>query len=99
MISCAAAKDGGEIARLRREAYIQAHIDHPNVARGHDLDQMPDGSMYVVMERLHGRSLADKLSREQVIAPGFALPATWIVHTVGPVWHGGDRGEPALLAE
>ena len=29
---------------------------------------------------------------------GFALPARWIVHAVGPVWHGGDRGEPALLA-
>ncbi|MBS2016519.1 MAG: serine/threonine protein kinase [Deltaproteobacteria bacterium] len=70
----AAARDGGEIARLRREAYIQVHIDHPNVARVHDLDQMPDGSMYVVMERLHGRSLADKLSREHVIAPGFAIP-------------------------
>ena len=35
---------------------------------------------------------------DAVITPGFALPATWIVHTVGPVWHGGDRGEPALLA-
>lgn len=70
----AAAKDGGEIARLRREAYIQVHIDHPNVARVHDLDQMPDGSMYVVMERLHGRSVADKLSREHILAPGFAIP-------------------------
>ncbi|MDB4941829.1 MAG: serine/threonine protein kinase [Labilithrix sp.] len=70
----AAAKDGGEIARLRREAYIQVHIDHPNVARVHDLDQMPDGSMYVVMERLHGRSLADRLSREHIITPGFAIP-------------------------
>jgi O-acetyl-ADP-ribose deacetylase (regulator of RNase III) len=30
--------------------------------------------------------------------PGFALPARWIIHTVGPVWHGGDRGEPELLA-
>jgi eukaryotic-like serine/threonine-protein kinase len=70
----AAAKDGGEIARLRREAYIQVHIDHPNVARVHDLDQMPDGSMYVVMERLHGRSLADKLSREHIVAPGYAIP-------------------------
>lgn len=70
----AAARDGGEIARLRREAYIQVNIDNVNVCRVHDLDQMPDGSMYVVMERLHGRSLADKLSREHVIAPGFALP-------------------------
>ena len=23
--------------------------------------------------------------------PGFALPARWIIHAVGPVWHGGDR--------
>lgn len=29
---------------------------------------------------------------------GFALPARYVIHTVGPVWHGGDRGEPALLA-
>ena len=70
----AAARDGGEIARLRREAYIQVNIDAINVCRVHDLDQMPDGSMYVVMERLHGRSLADKLSREHIIAPGFAIP-------------------------
>lgn len=26
------------------------------------------------------------------------LPARWVVHTVGPVWRGGDRGEPDLLA-
>jgi O-acetyl-ADP-ribose deacetylase (regulator of RNase III) len=32
------------------------------------------------------------------ITPGFALPATWVIHTVGPVWRGGDSGEPALLA-
>ena len=70
----AAARDGGEIARLRREAYIQVHIEHPNIARVLDLDQMPDGSIYVVMDRLVGRSLADKLSRDGLLAPGFAIP-------------------------
>ena len=30
--------------------------------------------------------------------PGFALPARWIIHAVGPVWHGGGEGEPDLLA-
>jgi O-acetyl-ADP-ribose deacetylase len=29
---------------------------------------------------------------------GFALPARWIIHTVGPVWRGGGRGEAELLA-
>jgi O-acetyl-ADP-ribose deacetylase (regulator of RNase III) len=32
------------------------------------------------------------------LTPGFRLPARWIIHTVGPVWHGGGAGEPALLA-
>ena len=30
--------------------------------------------------------------------PGFRLPAKWIFHAVGPVWHGGTRGEAELLA-
>lgn len=29
---------------------------------------------------------------------GFGLPARWIIHTVGPVWAGGERGEPETLA-
>ena len=32
------------------------------------------------------------------ITPGFNLKARWIIHTVGPVWKGGHRGEPELLA-
>ena len=32
------------------------------------------------------------------ITPGFRLPARWILHAVGPVWHGGGRGEACLLA-
>jgi O-acetyl-ADP-ribose deacetylase (regulator of RNase III) len=35
---------------------------------------------------------------DAVVTPGFDLPARWIVHTVGPVWHGGGQDEPALLA-
>ena len=35
---------------------------------------------------------------EAVITPGFALPARFVIHTVGPVWRGGDRGEAASLA-
>jgi O-acetyl-ADP-ribose deacetylase (regulator of RNase III) len=34
---------------------------------------------------------------EARITPGFRLPARWVIHTVGPVWHGGNSGEPDLL--
>lgn len=34
---------------------------------------------------------------EAKITPGFKLPAKYVIHTVGPVWHGGSRNEPALL--
>lgn len=30
--------------------------------------------------------------------PGFRLPARWVIHAVGPVWHGGGAGEDELLA-
>jgi O-acetyl-ADP-ribose deacetylase (regulator of RNase III) len=35
---------------------------------------------------------------EARITNGYRLPARYVIHTVGPVWHGGDKGEPELLA-
>ena len=32
------------------------------------------------------------------ITPGFRLPARFVIHAVGPVWHGGKQREPELLA-
>ncbi len=32
-----------------------------------------------------------------VITTGGNLPARWVIHTVGPIWHGGGRGEPETL--
>jgi O-acetyl-ADP-ribose deacetylase (regulator of RNase III) len=32
------------------------------------------------------------------LTPGFRLPARYVIHTVGPVWHGGGHGEAELLA-
>ena len=32
------------------------------------------------------------------ITRGYGLPAQWVIHTVGPIWRGGNAGEAALLA-
>jgi len=34
---------------------------------------------------------------EARITQGYRLPAKYVIHTVGPVWSGGNRGEPELL--
>lgn len=35
---------------------------------------------------------------DAVATHGFELPARWVIHAVGPVWHGGDDDEEAQLA-
>lgn len=35
---------------------------------------------------------------EARLTRGYRLPAGYVIHTVGPVWHGGEQGEPELLA-
>ena len=44
------------------------------------------------------RTLGGCPTGEARITRGYRLPARYVIHTVGPVWHGGDRGEPELLA-
>ena len=44
------------------------------------------------------RTLGGCPTGEAKTTRGHRLPAQWVIHTVGPVWHGGDQGEPALLA-
>ncbi|MEM8903940.1 MAG: macro domain-containing protein, partial [Actinomycetota bacterium] len=44
------------------------------------------------------RSLGGCPTGEAKATPGFGLAARWVIHTVGPVWHGGDAGEADLLA-
>jgi len=44
------------------------------------------------------RSLGGCPTGQAKITKGYRLPATWVIHTVGPVWHGGNHGEDDLLA-
>jgi O-acetyl-ADP-ribose deacetylase (regulator of RNase III) len=44
------------------------------------------------------RDLPGCATGDAVATPGFGLPARFVIHAVGPVWHGGNAGEPELLA-
>lgn len=44
------------------------------------------------------RTLGGCPTGEARITRGYRLPATWVIHTVGPVWRGGGHDEDALLA-
>ena len=43
------------------------------------------------------RALGGCPTGESRITPGFRLPARYVIHTVGPIWRGGDHGEADLL--
>lgn len=44
------------------------------------------------------RQLHGCMTGDAKITRGYLLPAKFVIHTVGPVWHGGAHGEPDLLA-
>jgi serine/threonine protein kinase/tetratricopeptide (TPR) repeat protein len=59
--------------RFEREALAVGKVDHPNCVATYDVGRLPGGAMYLAMEVLEGRSLADVLEDEGQIAPGRAL--------------------------
>jgi serine/threonine-protein kinase len=61
------AADRRASSRLRHEARVAAAVAHPNVCEVFDVGRLDDGTPFVVMERLQGRTLAERLRGEHVI--------------------------------
>ena len=62
------ARDPASVARFAREARAAATLKSPHAARIIDVDQLPSGELYIVMEYLEGSSL------ETVAVDGRGLP-------------------------
>lgn len=65
----------------------------------------PGGGVCGAIHRAAGQDLARACAKlgpcptgDARITPGFLLPARYVIHAVGPVWQGGHKDEPSLLA-
>lgn len=85
----------GDITRLEVDAIVNAA--NARLAGGGGVD----GAIHAAAGRAELAAACAQLGGcrpgDAKATPGFALPARWIIHTVGPVWAGGQQSEDDVL--